>query len=396
MALEQLLDSKRLPVFDSPRIFDFTSAIDKKEVEKLFSEGSVWRVSDDYEEQLREWYAYEHPDRIFHDSFESEFQVYSEELKNKLPFIYQGKWVYYPWSGTLAHLLDESQFQNVRFSRNRNLITPEEQKKYFDATIGIVGLSVGNSIALALTLSGGGARLKLADFDQLALSNLNRVRGGVHFLGTNKAYIAAMQVYELNPYAHIEVFPDGLNDGNIDSFFRSTHPLDIIIDEVDNLAVKYRIREYAKKYRLPVVMAADNGDNSVVDIERYDQDPRLTPFHGKMGDETYDSLRNMDKRETGRTIGRFIGAENIAKRMQESLLEVGKTLVSWPQLGGAALLNGPVVAYCVRKILNNQAIESERAFVSLDEVLDPSYVSEECKKQREISTERFKKQLGIA
>lgn len=56
-----------------------------------------------------------------------------------------------------------------------------------------------------------------------------------------------------------------------------------MIDELDNIAVKYLIREKAKAYKVPVLMATDNGDNAVVDIERYDNDDSITYFHGRMG-----------------------------------------------------------------------------------------------------------------
>src|SRR5258708_11970966 len=60
---------------------------------------------------------------------------------------------------------------------------------------------------------------------------------------------------------------------NIKQFFTG---LDIVIDELDNLAVKFLIREQAKNHRIAVVMAADNGDNSVVDVERYDRSEEHT------------------------------------------------------------------------------------------------------------------------
>jgi len=75
--------------------------------------------------------------------------------------------------------------------------------------------------------------------------------------------------------------------------------------------------------------------------------------------------------------------------------EIGKSLVSWPQLGGAALLNGSAVAYAVRKILNDQPVEENRALISLDEKLIPNYNSPEEKKERSESVVKFKKIFGL-
>ena len=74
---------------------------------------------------------------------------------------------------------------------------------------------------------------------------------------------------------------------------------------------------------------------------------------------------------------------------------MGKTIVSWPQLGGAALINGSAVAYCVRKILNKQPLERIRSLISLDEKLIPRYNSPLMKKKRKRITQSFKKIFGL-
>ena len=90
-----------------------------------------------------------------------------------------------------------------------------------------------------------------------------------------------------------------------------------------------------------------------------------------------------------------ITTENVTEKMQDSLLAIGKTVVSWPQLAWAALMNGSAVAYCVRKILNNQLLENNRAIISLDEKLIPNYNSAEEIKKRNIVSENFKKIFNL-
>ncbi len=214
-------------------------------------------------------------------------------------------------------------------------------------------------------------------------------------LGLLKTEMTARQIYEINPYATVELYSEGLTLENIEQFFEGPPKLDIVIDEIDNLAVKYLIRERAKKHRIAVVMAADNGDNGVVDIERYDEDSETKFFHGRMGEINYEMLTNLDKFGIGKLITKHVGPENVTERMQQSLLEMGKTIVSWPQLGGAALLNGSAVAYCVRKILNKQPLEDNRALVSLDEKLIPSYNSEEETARRQRIADGFRKMFGL-
>jgi predicted ThiF/HesA family dinucleotide-utilizing enzyme len=372
--------------------FDLKITRNKEALNKLFESGKIIRVSNDYREELLELFGIEHPTEVYQPGFKESFEKYYTEVQKENPLLEQGVWVYFPWSGILSHILNEKDFQIVRTARNRNLINQTEQEKFHNATIGIGGLSVGSSVAFALVLQGGPKHIKLADMDRLALTNTNRVLMGVDHLGSLKVEMAARRIYEINPYTKIELFPEGLNPENIGTFFEN---LNLIVDEIDNLAIKYLIRTEAKKRKIPVIMAADNGDNAVVDVERYDLDPNLPFFHGRLGETSYEELSGLDKFGIGKTITKHIGAENVTARTQESLLEMGKTIVSWPQLGGAALINGAAVAYCVRKILNNQPLENNRALISLDEKLIPEYNSETEAKKRDEASSAFKKIFGL-
>ena len=391
--LKKHLDEKVAAVIDSrPAIFDFKSEDDQKSASDLFASGKIQAVTDDYREQMSELFAINNPSMVYAPDFKKKFEDYYSALEKECPLWQNGRWVYFPWLSKLTHILEDDDFQMVRTARNKNLINKEEQDKFYNATVGIGGLSVGNSVALAIVLQGGAKRIKLADLDRLALSNTNRIRTGVDNLGILKVEMTARQIYEINPYAEVELFPDGLTKENIGKFFDG---LDIVIDELDNLAVKYLIREQAKKYKIAVVMAADNGDNAVVDVERYDLDPNTPFFQGRMGEVSYELLSKLDKFGIGKMITKHVGPENVTERMQQSLLEMGKTIVSWPQLGGAALINGSAVAYCVRKILCGQPLENNRALISLDEKLSPDYSSQEEVKKRNQIAESFRKIFGL-
>src|SRR5207253_859960 len=86
-----------------------------------------------------------------------------------------GVWIFFPWSGRLVHLLDEEEFVELRTNRNMYKITPEERTVLSTKKIGVIGLSVGQSIALTLAMERSFGEIRLADFDTLDLSNLNRI-----------------------------------------------------------------------------------------------------------------------------------------------------------------------------------------------------------------------------
>ena len=130
-----------------------------------------------------------------------------------------GVWVYYPWSNRLIHLLDEEEFVEVRTNRNRYKITREEQEILRTKKVGVIGLSVGQSIALTMVMERTCGEIRLADFDTAELSNLNRIRTGVQNLGLRKTVIAAREIAEIDPFVKVKIFNDGITKENLDSFF---------------------------------------------------------------------------------------------------------------------------------------------------------------------------------
>jgi molybdopterin/thiamine biosynthesis adenylyltransferase len=368
--------------------------MDQARLQELFTGDPHVSVIDTYDTQLKELFVLDHPPlNLNKPQLEKEFPAYRDAHYTGREPWQVGVWAYLPWRDVLLHLLPDADFQHVRTARNRNLIPPEEQEKYYHSTIGIAGLSVGNSCALALVLMGGGKRLRLADPDTLELTNLNRIRGSIADLTRPKVFMTAQQIYELDPYAGLTLYREGLTKDNIQRFFDGPPQLDVVIDEIDNLEMKLRIREEAQKRRIPVVMATDNGDSGLLDVERYDLDPDIQPFHGRVPEQILKRIRAGEKIPlpiVGATIGEhLVGWGIVEPRMQVSLLEIGKTIPTWPQLGGAALLNGVLVAVAVRKILTGQPVIDSRAVLSLASALIPDYDSPAEVNARRKATEEF-------
>lgn len=201
-------------------------------------------------------------------------------------------WAYYSWRRTVVRLLGPVSFRLLRLDRNRNKITAEQQDLLRGVTVGIVGLSVGHAVALALTLEGACGALRLADFDTMELSNLNRVPGTVLDLGVNKAVVAARRLAEIDPYVDVSLWEDGVSTDTVAAFLDGT---DVVIDECDSLDVKLSLRQEARRRRLPVLMATS--DRGLVDVERFDLEPERPLFHGVLGDVDVDSLSGLGARE---------------------------------------------------------------------------------------------------
>ncbi|MFD7098272.1 ThiF family adenylyltransferase [Streptomyces xanthophaeus] len=281
-----------------------------------------------------------------------------------------GRWVWYPWSGRLVHVLPEAEFRLVRTDRNRDKITREEQQSLLRRRIGVIGLSVGSSAALTCAMEGVGGAFRLADFDRLGLSNLNRLRSGVHELGLEKSVLCARRMYELDPYLDVEVHRSGVNEENIEEFFGDpAHGLDLLIEECDTPWVKVAAREYARSRRVPVLM--DTNDRGLLDIERFDIEPDRPLFHGRTGTTTAADVLALDREATIRFLLDVVDEQRLSPAMSDALTRVGRTLSSWPQLASGVMLGAALVTDTARRILLGEPLPSGRHSVDLD-VLVPA------------------------
>jgi hypothetical protein len=272
---------------------------------------------------------------------------------------------YYPWRRMVVSVLGPLAFHALRLDRNRNLITADEQDRLGRLRIGVIGLSAGHTIAYTLAAEGLCGELRLADFDSLELSNLNRVPASVLDLGVNKAIVAARRIAELNPYLTVQVLTSGLTPDNMDEFLEG---MDILIEESDSLDVKALVREAARTRGLPVLMATS--DRGLVDIERYDLEPARPILHGLLGDVDIAGLSGLTGRDKLPHVLRILDGAGLSARGAASLIEIGHTLTTWPQLASDVALGAATVAEAVRRIGLREALPSGRVRIDVAEALD--------------------------
>jgi len=307
-------------------------------------------------------------------------------------------WIYYPWLKKAVNILPEQDYFRLRTNRNKNIILEEEQEVYRNAKVGIAGLSVGSSILSALVISGGPKILKIADFDKIETSNLNRIRANITDIGLNKTEVAARQTWELDPFAELYIWDRGLNKDNMEEFLVSSPRLDVFVDEMDSIDLKVLARIICRRNKIPVVMATDNGDGIILDVERFDKDNNSPLFHGRINDDDLKNIINQKTRTKKEWINlamRIIGPELMTERHQESILEIGNTLRRPPQLGAAASIAGAATSLAIRLIVNGKDLPAGRYVVSLEKSLILRYNMKREQTARLNKTESFKKTMGI-
>lgn len=280
------------------------------------------------------------------------------------------RWAYFPWRHTVVRVLGPAAHARLRLDRNRNLITADEQERLGRLRVGVIGLSVGHAVAHTLAAQGVCGELRLADFDELDVSNLNRVPAGLIDVGVNKAVVAARRIAELDPYLPVRVFTEGITPATVEEFLDG---LDVVVEECDSLDVKVLVREHARARRLPVLMATS--DRGLLDIERYDLDPSRPLLHGLLGDVDSAALAGLTSKDKVPHVLRILDAGALSPRMAASLVEVGTSLTTWPQLAGEVALGATAVSEAVRRIGLGEPLPSGRVRIDaaalLDHVDDP-------------------------
>lgn len=281
-----------------------------------------------------------------------------------------GVWVYYPWNNRLVHCLPEEEYYTIRTARNRNLVTLEEQQKLRDFKVGIIGLSVGQASALTLAISGMCDSMKLIDPDVIEASNMNRIHASLDSIGIHKTTYVARRIYEMNPFAKLELYSKPLIENNLEAFFLKPFKVNAVIDAFDDIKMKIKLRIKARELGVPVVMATDLGDGSIIDIERYDRDRSIPIFNGRINEKEIESLPpEMKYEDIAQIAMKMIGPENVPQRMVESLKLVGTKLAGHPQLALASFLGGAIMAYTIKRVALGKDLSSERLYIQFEKLL---------------------------
>ncbi len=141
-----------------------------------------------------------------------------------------------------------------RYVRNLQLEGFDEtsQARLRDASVAVVGAgALGSVVAMYLAAAGVG-RLRIADFDTIDLTNLQRqVFFAESEVGQSKARVLAGKVHGLNSEVEIEIFEKLVSGKNVCDFFSGC---DVIAECSDNPATKELTVSAGMQSNIPVVV----------------------------------------------------------------------------------------------------------------------------------------------
>jgi hypothetical protein len=87
-------------------------------------------------------------------------------------------------------------------------------------------------------------------------------------------------------------------------------------------------------------------------------------------------LANLSNKERVAIVLKITGLETLSLRMKASLLEIGSSITSWPQLASGVFLGGASVAHVGRRLLLGDNVPSGRFYVDFDEIVKIDQIQE--------------------
>lgn len=283
-------------------------------------------------------------------------------------------------SPVLSQYIAGESMTHASTTRNKLLITDEDQQKLVTTTVGFFGLSVGSHAALTWMMLSRAINIKIADPDIISPSNLNRLRLGWSAVGKQKIDVTKKQLLDMHPATHVYTLAK-TGARYMKAFCAQSPRVDCIVDEIDDLEGKMLLRSLARVMQIPLISAVDVGENVIIDIERYDTQPKTKFFLGRIPDVEQINFASLTPLQKARLIIQLVGLEHNSNEMLNSLLAIGKEIGTWPQLGSTATIAGGIVATIVAKIILGAPIKSGRYVFEMDKLLGLSITKPEVKRQ---------------
>lgn len=360
--LSSLQDAPRR-AWSRPVVFDLSVANEQKQLEDIIDSGEVLHVIDEVERIAQDLFKARHPESAQDKKSAEEF---SRLVLGQGPEF--GRWIYFPWSRSLERYPSQEDHFFLRTTRNQELITRDEQRHLGGAAIAAFGLSVGSAIVEQLAQSGIGRKFILGDFDIISPSNLNRMRADMGDVGDRKVDFVAKKISRIDPYAEQVHFHEGYSSSINAELGRLS--IDLVFEEMDDVSAKASLRNFASSNFLPLIMAGDIGDKSVIDIERHDS-KKIRPFNGRISEEDYQGLLN-DSLSSGRKrqlLAQIAGVRHLTPRLLKSVMEVGSTTSGIAQLGTTTNAGASLSVIAAREILLGRRMSTGTSVSSPKKIL---------------------------
>ncbi len=142
--------------------------------------------------------------------------------------------------------------QKEQFLRITRLLGEDAIEDLHTRKVAVVGLGAVGGMCLESLVRSGVGTVRLVDFDQVSITNLNRQILATHQnIGRSKVEVAKDRALAINPHCKVEELPLFVQNETVGQIF--TGDVDLVIDAIDSLNPKCALLETAYRNQVPIV-----------------------------------------------------------------------------------------------------------------------------------------------
>ena len=151
---------------------------------------------------------------------------------------------------------DDSMYWKI-LKRQMPLVSKEEQEKFKNATITVIGCGGIGGLAIEMLARMGVGNLILVDEDEFDISNLNRqTLSSVENIGRKKSEVACEQMEKINPHVNVTSYCEHVDEKNIEKLIENSN---VVIDALDNVLTRVILSRKARELKIPLIHGAVYG-----------------------------------------------------------------------------------------------------------------------------------------
>ncbi len=260
-------------------------------------------------------------------------------------------------------------------SNSKLLVDPDKSLSWAEirvrlegAVVGFAGVSVGGNVLEGWLREARPKQVKIADPDWVELTNFNRgermtlrhvaqsrasrfdPRNSYEVSRTSKAAYIAYESSLVDPYTEFFVYEEGITRNNLDRFLGGEPgvepPIDVLVEEMDDLDLKVSVRQAARRHGVDVLMMSDFGHRVHLLWNPYRAEPSGRLGHGASDEELLASLaatKAGDRSKFPAFIEALCGKDYAGDQFKDWLEGIGEQPTgSLPQSGATAMASGAI------------------------------------------------------
>jgi len=164
-----------------------------------------------------------------------------------------------------------------------------------------------------------------------------------------KAEYIAYEQQLVDPYLEVDVYREGITRENIERFFAGGDdepPIDILVEEMDNLDLKIRVRQIARERGVDVIMLSDFGHQAHLMWQPYSERPEA-PLGFRVDDEqlllALEASKHGDRAKVFEFVAALCGPDFASDQFGAWIAGEGEQPTgSLPQSGATAMASGAI------------------------------------------------------